>query len=326
MMERGKNAMMVEKGAGMVAAWVSLVSNILLTVIKIAVGVLFQSQVLVADGAHNGADVIASAATVGSMRISNRPADEDHPYGHGKAEVLASSLVALILAAAAVYIAYESIHALFEPPSVSHVIALIAAFVSLVWKQVLYVYTVRLGKQFNSKGLLATAYDHLVDVYASVAAVVGISLGLIGEHFGLSYLSYGDPVAGIIVSILVLKIAFKMGKESLDILMEKNVDLEKLHHYMQLVLSVPQVKRIDRLRARELGHYVLVDVRVGVPGQLTIQQGHDISREIKHSIMGEHEDVYEVLVHLNPWYEDDSIAPPPPDDTTDRTPRTDGLA
>ncbi|PWK12843.1 cation diffusion facilitator family transporter [Tumebacillus permanentifrigoris] len=289
----------------MVAAWVSLISNILLTVIKITVGVLFNSQVLVADGAHNGADVIASAATVGSMRISSRPADEDHPYGHGKAEVLASSLVALILVAAAVFIAYESIHALFEPPTEAHWIALIAALISLVWKQVLYVYTIKLARTLNSKGLLATGYDHLVDVYASGAAVIGVGLGLIGQYYHFEYLSYGDPVSGIIVSVLVFKIAITMGKEALDVLMEKNIDSEKLHHYIELVQSVPNVKRIDRLRAREHGHYILVDVRVGVPGYMTIQQGHDISREIKRSIMEHHSDVFEVLIHLNPWYEDE---------------------
>ncbi|KEO81995.1 cation diffusion facilitator family transporter [Tumebacillus flagellatus] len=300
--------MIAEKGAGMVAAWVSLISNILLTVIKIVVGVLFQSQVLVADGAHNGADVIASAATVGSMRISNRPADEDHPYGHGKAEVLASTLVAVILFAAGIFIAYESITALFEPPSVAHVISLIAAFLSLVWKQILYLYTMRLGKQTKSKGLIATAYDHLVDVYASVAALIGVGLGLIGEYTNLPYLAYGDPVAGIIVSVLVLKIAVKMGREALDVLMEKNIDSEKLNQYIELVLAVPGVKRLDRLRAREHGHYILVDVRVGVPGYLTIQEGHDVSRDIKRSIMENHEDVYEVLVHLNPWYPEDEQA------------------
>lgn len=295
--------MIAQKGASLIAAWVSLISNIMLTVIKLIVGFLFHSQVLIADGVHNGADVIASAATLSSMRISSRPADEDHPYGHGKAEVIASGAVSVILLLAGLMIGYESAHALFAPSGEAHIIALFAAFISLVWKQALYIYTMRLGKQTNSKGLLATAYDHLADVYASVAAVVGIGLGLIGQAYDIPYLMYGDPVAGIIVSILVLKIAFKMGKESVEVLMEKNVEPEKLSEYEKLVFSVPQVKRIDRLRAREHGHYILVDVRVGVAGYLSIQEGHDIARQIKQSIMNAHKDVDEVLVHLNPWYE-----------------------
>ncbi|CAG7643189.1 cation diffusion facilitator family transporter [Paenibacillus allorhizosphaerae] len=289
--------------ASMIAAWISLISNIVLTVMKLVVGFIFNSQVLLADGVHNAGDVIATAASLTSMRISKRPADEDHPYGHGKAEVLSSGIVAIILAIAALYIAYESVTAFFEEPARASVAALIAAVVSLIWKQILYVYTIRIGKSANSKGLIATAYDHLADVYASLAAVAGIGLALIGEHYGLHYLTYGDPFAGIIVSVLVLKLAYHMGQEASDVLMEKAVSQEKLEQYAALVMSVPEVKRIDRLRAREHGHYILVDVRVSVPGDKTIQEGHDISRKIKKAITDRHADVDEVLIHINPWYE-----------------------
>jgi cation diffusion facilitator family transporter len=306
-MERGKTFMIVQqKGPSLVAAWVSLISNICLTILKIVVGVLFQSQVLIADGVHNGADVIASVATLSSMRISSRPADEDHPYGHGKAEVIAAGIVSVLLILASLLIAYESMRVLLSPAPEAHVLSLIAAIISLVWKQALYVYTIRIAKQVNSKGLIATAYDHLADVYASLAAVVGVGLALVGHKFHIPYSGYGDPIAGIIVSLLVLKLAFTMGKESIEVLMEQNVAPEKLDQYEQLIRNVEQVKRIDRLRAREHGHYILVDVRVGVPGYLTIQQGHDISRDIKFSIMEQHQDVYEVLIHLNPWYEEDA--------------------
>lgn len=296
----------MENRASMLAAWLSVISNFLLTIIKIAVGIVFNSQVLVADGVHNAADVVASVAAFTSMKISNRPADDDHPYGHGKAEVIAAGIVAVIMALAAFLIAYDSILVLLNPEAPdAHIMALIAAVVSLVWKQWLYVYTMRIGKATNSKGLMATAYDHLADVYASLAAVAGIALGLLGTRYDIPYAEYGDPAAGIIVSILVLKLAYEMGVDSIHILMEKAVDPAKLDEYAMLVISVPQVKRIDRLRAREHGHYILVDVRVGVPGQMTVQEGHDVAKQIKHSIMEKHADVDEVLVHLNPWYEED---------------------
>ncbi|OXM83525.1 cation diffusion facilitator family transporter [Paenibacillus rigui] len=295
-----------ENNASIVAIWISLISNVVLTAIKIIVGLVFHSQVLLADGVHNAGDVIATFASLTSMRISQRPADEDHPYGHGKAEVLASAVVAIIMIAAALYIAYEAIGAFFEEPVKASYIALGAAVISFVWKMVLYVYTIRIGKRMNSKGLMATAYDHLADVYASIAAVVGIGLALIGETYGIHYLSYGDPLAGIVVSILVLKLAVHMGHEAFDVLMEKNIAQEKLDEYAKLIQSVPEVKRIDRLRAREHGHYILVDARLGVPGELTIQQGHDISRKIKQQIMSSHPDVDEVLIHLNPWYAEDN--------------------
>jgi len=291
--------------ASMVAGWVSLVSNIVLTVLKIVVGTIFQSPVLLADGYHNAGDVIASGATLTSMRISKRPADEDHPYGHGKAEVISSSIVGIILMFAACYIAFESIKVFFHEPEKASIIALITAIISLVWKLVLYVYTMRMGKKTNSKGLIATAYDHLADVYASFAAVIGISLALYGEAKHIEILLYGDPIAGIIVTILVFKLAYGMLLEAGAILMEKSVSQEILDNFQGLLLTIPEVKRIDRLRARELGHYVLVDIRVGIPGNLTIQEGHDIIRKIKKTIMDKHPEVKEVLVHLNPWYENE---------------------
>lgn len=296
MMSKGNNA-------SIAAVWISLISNIVLTLLKLTVGFLSGSQVLLADGVHNAGDVIATAAALSSMRISKRPADEDHPYGHGKAEVLGSAFVAVVLALAALFIGYHAAAALFEEPAEASVLALIAALVSLVWKQALYMYTIRIGRRTNSKGLIATAYDHLADVYASLAAVVGISLAMLGEAWSIPYLAYGDPLAGIIVSILVLKLAYSMGQEAFDVLMEKAVKPEKLGEYAALILTIPQVKRIDRLRAREHGHYILVDLRVSIPGELTVQEGHDISRQIKRAIMERHADVDEVLIHLNPWYE-----------------------
>lgn len=288
----------------MLAIWISLASNIVLTAIKIIVGLNFKSQVLIADGIHNAGDVIATATAYSSMRVSSKPADVDHPYGHGKAEVLGAFIVAIILGGAAIYMGYHSIHALFEPAGEAHIIAFIAAIISLVWKQILYVYTKRIGNRVNSKGLIATAYDHLADVYASIAASVGIGLALIGDHYDYDILAYGDPVAGIIVSFLVLKLAYEMGSESFDILMERSVSTAYIEQYAALIQTVPEVKRIDRLRAREHGHYILVDARLAVSGELTIQEGHDISRLIKQKIKEAHSDVDEVLVHLNPWYEE----------------------
>lgn len=292
-----------ERKSSLVAAWISVISNIFLTFIKIIVGFFSKSQVLLADGIHNAADVVASLASLGSMKISNQPADEDHPYGHGKAEVVSSGIVSFILILAALFMAYESIKALFHPATEPHVIAFVAAIISLIWKQILYVYTIRIGRQTNSKGLIATAYDHLADVYASIAAVIGIGIALLNTIYPIPYAAYGDPVAGIIVSFFVLKLAFGMGKESIYILMEGGISSEKCNGYKKIVRSHPFVKRIDRIRARDHGHYILIDLRVSIPAHLSIQEGHDICREIKASIMKQDPKVYEVLIHLNPWYE-----------------------
>lgn len=287
--------------SGLTAIWISLISNILLTVLKVVAGLLLASPVLLADGVHNAGDIIATVAALTSSMVSKKPADDDHPYGHGKAEVVASAFVAVILVIAAIWICYHSIGAFFEPPGEVSWLALGAAALSLVWKQILYVYTIRVGKAINSKSVLATAYDHLADVYASLAAVLGIGIALVGDRLEWNWTAYGDPIAGIIVSILVLKLAYEIGKDSIDILMERNVSVEKLAYYEAVIRTSEHVKRIDRVRAREHGHYIIVDVRVGVPLDYTIQQGHDISRQLKKLIMDYDPDVVEVMIHLNPW-------------------------
>lgn len=287
----------------LIAIWVSLISNIVLTLMKIVVGLLFASPVLVADGIHNAGDILATVAALTSSMVSKKPADDDHPYGHGKAEVIAAAMVAIILAIAALWIGYQSAQSLVSPPEAESWLPLIAAAVSLAWKQALYVYTIRIGRAEKSKSVIATAYDHLADVYASLAAVLGIGLALVGAHFDWAWAAYGDPVAGIIVALLVLKLAFNIGKDSVDILMERTVPAEKLAQYEAIIAGMGEIRRIDRVRAREHGHYIIVDVRVGVPSHYTIQRGHDISRQLKQSIMKKDPDVVEVMVHLNPWDE-----------------------
>jgi len=291
-----------QKKHGWLAAWVGLISNFILTVVKVVVGSLFSSTALIADGVHNGGDFIASIATISSMKLANQPADKEHPYGHGKAEDIATGIVSLILAFAGIYLIYESMVALFHPASEASLWALSAALVSLLWKLGLYLYTIRVGKRLDSKSLIATAYDHLADVWASLAAVIGIGFAKVGDVFDLSYAVYGDPIAGIIVSLLILKVAYEMGIQAINVLMESSVSEEKQKFYQDLILSFPEVKRIDLLRAREHGNYILIDIRIGVRGDMTIQEGHDITRKIRDAIKKEDPKVEEVLIHLNPWY------------------------
>lgn len=287
----------------MVAGWIGLISNLLLTAMKLVVGTWFRSPSLVADGIHNGVDVLASAVSLSSMKVSKRPADEEHPYGHGKIEVIASGVVAIILALASIMMIKESIEALFDPEVLPHGLTLLVAVLSLVWKQILYLYTMDIGKKANSKGLIATAYDHLSDVYASIAVVIGIGFAYIADWFQLPGGYLGDPIAGIIVSFIILHLAYRMGFDAFQILIERNVSDEQLQQYQKVILQVPQVKRIDRIRAREHGHYILIDLRVSVPGELTVQEGHDIAREIKKRLMDQFQSIEEVLVHVNPWYQ-----------------------
>lgn len=127
---------------------------------------------------------------------------------------------------------------------------------------------------------------------------------MLNDRYPFPYVAYDDPLAGIIVSFFVLKLAISMGKEAVYILMEGGLPTEKCSEYKKIIQAHPLVKRIDIMRAREHGYYILIDVKVSVLAYLSIQQGHDICREIKTTIMEHNPDVDEVLIHLNQWYQE----------------------
>ncbi|MCO7126081.1 cation diffusion facilitator family transporter [Sporolactobacillus shoreicorticis] len=302
--------MTYEGPKALLTAWVSLVSNLLLTLIKIIFGLIFHSTALVADGVHNGGDVIASIATIGSMKLSNHPADREHPYGHGKAEDISTAFISIVLIVAALFLTYEAVKALFGPISSVSIWAFAAALFSALAKWLLYIYTKKGADRYHSKSLYATAADHLADIYASIAAALGLGIGWIGTIFHLPYTHYGDPVAGIVVSILILRIAIVMIIKAINVLMESSVDESVQEKYRQVFLSFPEVKVIDILRAREHGNVVLIDAQIRIPASYTIQEGDDLTEAIRSKMIHTYPNVDEVLIHINPWYKDQVLVEP----------------
>jgi cation diffusion facilitator family transporter len=285
-------------------AWISVISNILLTIGKLTVGYFGKSDAVFADGIHSAADVFASVIVLLVIKIANKPADQEHPYGHGKAEVIVSGIVGILLFIVSIYIVYEAIVGFFHPISTPNIMAMWVAIISYGTKEILYRYSLKIGKQYSSKAIEAIALDHKADIVASVAAAVGVMLSIIGDKFNLPFLLYGDKVASIVVAYLIFKIAKEMLKESFDILLERNIESDILNEYISLISSFSDVKRIDRIRAREHGHYVIVDLRVSINHDKTIKEGHDLSREIKKVLMNKHDNIEEVLIHLNPYFPD----------------------
>jgi len=179
---------------------------------------------------------------------------------------------------------------------------LIAAIISYIAKEILYRYSIKQGKKWNSKAIIAIALDHKGDIVASLAAFIGVLLAIIGNAIGWTFLLYADAIASALVAYFIFRIAMDLIKPSVDVLMEKSVDQELLDEYEATIHEFNQVKRIDRLRAREHGHYKILDIRLSLNHDLTIKQGHDIAREIKNEILYKYPDVEEVLIHVNPYY------------------------
>lgn len=286
-------------------AWISVWANIILTVGKIAIGWLGNSDAVFADGLHSAADVFASVIVLLVIKIANKPADKEHPYGHGKAEVIVSGIVGIVLVLVSIYIIYEAISGFFHPIESPNILAMWIALFSYASKKYLYHYSLKVSNQYKSKAIEAIAFDHKADIVASLAAAFGVILSIIGAKLDFSILLYGDKVASIFVAYLIYKIAKEMLADAFDILLERNIDLKIVEDYMDIISAFPGVKRIDQIRGREHGHYILVDLRISIDHDKTIKQGHDLAKQIKFALMEKHDNIQEVFIHLNPYFSED---------------------
>lgn len=283
-------------------AWISLAGNVLLTVGKIVIGLLGSSAAVFADGIHSAADVFASVIVLLVIKISNKPADQEHPYGHGKAEVIVSGIIGILLFIVSLYVVYEGISGFFQPIEPPAILAFLVASFSFFAKYLLYHISLKVAKQQNSKAIEAIAVDHKADIGASIAAAIGVFVSIIGEQLSMPFLLYGDKIASIFVAYLIFRISKDLLTESFHILLERNIRSDLLKEYTDIILSFSEVKRIDRIRAREHGHYILVDLRISIEHSMTIKEGHDLSKKIKESLIEKYDNIKEVLIHLNPYY------------------------
>ncbi|MBI0577512.1 cation transporter [Neobacillus cucumis] len=283
-------------------AWISVVSNIVLTLGKIFIGWLGHSDAVFADGIHSAADVFASVIVLLVIKIANKPADKEHPYGHGKAEVIVSEIIGILLFAVALYVVYEGISGFFHEVETPSYLAMWVAVFSFVAKILLYRSSLKVAEKHRSKAIEAIAFDHKADIVASIAAAIGVLISILGVKFDIHVLLYGDKVASIFVAYLIFKIAKEMITEAFDILLERNINSEILQEYISIISEFPEVRRIDRIRAREHGHYILVDLRISIDHFITIKEGHDLSHSIKQQLMDHFDNIKEVLIHLNPYF------------------------
>ncbi|MBX9973171.1 cation diffusion facilitator family transporter [Cytobacillus firmus] len=285
------------------AAIIGIVGNIILAAIKWGIGVYSGSKALVADAVHSASDVAGSFAVYLGLRAAKQPPDEDHPYGHGKAELIAAIIVAVLLFLVGIEIGKASFESFFSPIEPPKAIAIAAVLVSIIVKEAMFRYKYNLGKKLNSDALIVNAYEHRSDVYSSIAALIGIGCAIIGGRMGIEWLEYADPVAGLIVSLMILQMAWRLGKESIHSTLDHVLHEEDTLEMRQTAESVEQVKRIDELHAREHGHYVIVDIKVSVDPNMTVEDGHRVGKEVKRKLLGL-ENVQNVFVHINPYREE----------------------
>lgn len=277
------------------------VVNLLLLAFKFVAGFVGHSSAMIADAVHSLSDFITDVIVIVFVRIAGKPVDEDHEYGHGKYETLASVIVGIMLAVVGVGLAVNGVEktiAFFKGEALESpgVIALVAALLSIFAKEVLYQYTVIRGRKLNSPALVANAWHHRSDAMTSIATLIGIGGAmLLGQRWNVL-----DPLAAVVVSVFILKAAFSLMKPGVDELLEKSLPDKDKNEIAAIMTATPGVVAFHRLRTRRIGSKVAIDAHVKMDGSLSLRQAHDIASEIERSLKQRFGPDTYIGIHMEP--------------------------
>jgi cation diffusion facilitator family transporter len=274
----------------------ALVVNALLAATKIAAGVWGNSYVLIADGIESTADIFSSFVVWGGLRLSAKPADEKHPFGHGKAEPLASVLVSLLLLGAAIVIAVQSIHEIVTPHRTPAWFTLPLLLGVIVIKEALFRFAFRAGHSLESTALKSDAWHHRSDALTSAAAFVGISIALLG---GPGYESADDWAALLACGVIGWN-GLRLIRAALDEVMDASVSPDVVAEVRKLAGDVAGVVAVEKCRIRKVGLHLALDIHIIVDGELSVWRGHEIAHQVKDRLLASQHRINDVTVHIEP--------------------------
>jgi cation diffusion facilitator family transporter len=273
-------------------AILSIAVYILLSCLKLVVGYIAGSEALKADGLNNTTDIIASIAVLIGLRLSQKPADEDHPYGHWKAESVASLIAAIIMIAVGLQVLYGAATSVFNGKAESpDMIAAWTGFLSAFIMILVYRYNKNLATKVKSHAVMAAAKDNLSDAWVSI----GTAVGILASQFGIPWL---DPVAALVVGLLICKTGWDIFRESSHYLTD-GFDIHALEEYKQTILNVKGVIEVKDIKGRTYGNSNTVDVVISVPNNLDITEAHEIASNVEEMLMNQY-NVHDVHVHVEP--------------------------
>jgi cation diffusion facilitator family transporter len=277
-------------------ALLGLVINVLLASAKIAAGIFGNAYVLIADGIESTLDVAGSLVIWGGLKFAARPPDATHPYGHGKAEPIAAVIVAIVVLAAALGLAIQSVRELFLPHHAPAPFTLIVLVIVVITKELLYRYVVRFGRDVESTAVQTDAWHHRTDAMTSVAAFIGISISLIGGDAWQS----ADNWAAVFACALIASNGYRLLQPALYEIMDTAPRGEIVDLVRRAAAAVPGVIEIDKSFVRKMGLNFYVDLHVGVNGDISVRDGHHIAHQVKRAIQGTDPRIADVLVHIEP--------------------------
>ena len=275
--------------------------NLLLAGIKLAAGILGRSGAMVADAVHSFSDMATDVVVIAFAKISAKPKDEGHDYGHGKYETLATIIISLALAAVGTGILVNSIGAirvvvdggLLPRPGTG---ALLAAAVSIVVKEILYRYTVREGRRVSSPSMIANAWHHRSDALSSLGTLAGIGCAyFLGDKWRIA-----DPIAALVVAVFIFKIAFDLIRTGLDELLERSLPEDVEEEILRVVAANPEVREPHNLRTRRIGASIAVEVHVRVDGAMSVCRSHELTEDIERRLRARFGEGTMIAIHVEP--------------------------
>lgn len=281
--------------------WIGSAVNFLLLVFKFIAGILGNSSALVADAVHSLSDFITDIIVIVFVKISSKPEDEDHKYGHGKYETLATALIGIALFAVGIGLLVNGATkvsevikgAVLPAPSM---LALIAAGVSIISKEVLYRYTIHVGKNLNSQAVIANAWHHRSDAFSSIGTLAGIGGAIfLGEKWRIL-----DPIAAIVVSAFIIKVAIDLVKPAIDELLERSLPAETETRILDIIAAFPEVSSPHHLRTRRIGNHIAIEVHLRMDGQTTLENAHTVASNVETRLRGEFGPDTHIGIHMEP--------------------------
>ena len=275
--------------------------NMILFAFKLVAGIVGRSGAMVADAVHSASDFATDIVVLAFVRISAKPRDNDHKWGHGKYETLASLIIGVALFAVGVEILMDSalkIKAVANGEVLPRpgVIAIIAAAVSIVVKEALYQWSVYVARKVESPSVKANAWHHRSDALSSVGTLLGIGAAyFLGEKWRIA-----DPIAAIVVAALIMNVSITLCRTALAELLEKSLPKAVEEEILSIILSVPDVHKPHNLRTRRIGANIAIEVHIRVEGTMTVHDSHEISRQIEDALRSRFGEQTAVAIHIEP--------------------------
>lgn len=275
--------------------------NFLLVIFKFLAGIAGHSAAMLADAVHSLSDFITDVVVILFVRISSKPEDKSHDYGHGKYETLATALIGMVLLGVGFGILWNGTAEILaflrgEQLRQPGMLALVAAIISIVMKEALYQYTVRIGKKCHSQAVIANAWHHRSDALSSVGTAVGIGGAiLLGSRWAVL-----DPIAAVVVSFFIMKVAIQLLIPCVDELLEKSLPDSVEREIEQIVLSFDGVSEPHHLRTRRIGNNYAIEVHVRMDGNIPLHKAHETATEIEYKLKEKFGEDTHVGIHVEP--------------------------